>query len=141
MSKLNGTSPQHRSILLVEDDPVARTAAQGLLARWGYRVTVAASGREALNLLEKADFDAVVMDVAMSEVGGLEATERIREREQREQSRRLPIVALTGSVMQRDQQKCLAAGMDAYVAKPVSPALRRVLEGLLAQSFSSSMGG
>jgi CheY-like chemotaxis protein len=90
-------------------------------------VTVAASGEEALALLERQTFDVVLMDVQMPEMDGLEATRRIRRRE-RENGRRVPIVAMTAYALKGDRERCLEAGMDDYVAKPIrTPELFEIL--------------
>ena len=115
-------------ILLVEDNAVNQTVALGLLQRLGYQADVAWNGREALEALERAQYDVVLMDVQMPEVDGLEASRRIRERWPNGGPR---IVAMTANVLAEDREACLAAGMDDYVAKPIRPealseALRRV---------------
>ena len=120
--------PSTLRILLAEDNAVNQTVALGLLQQLGYQADVAWNGREALEALERAQYDVVLMDVQMPEVDGLEASRRIRER--------WPIggphvIAMTANVMAEDREACLAAGMDDYVAKPIRPdalseALRRV---------------
>ena len=107
-------------ILLVEDNLVNQRVVASILRKKGYRVTVTNNGREALNELHKRDFGLVIMDVQMPEVDGLETTRRIR-REPR--WRDLPIVAMTAYAMTGDREKCLAAGMNAYLSKPVHSAL------------------
>jgi len=97
---------------------VNQRLATRLLEKRGHSVTVAATGREALATLEKADFDLVLMDVQMPDMDGLEATAKIRAREAG-LPRRIPIIALTAHTMKGDRERCLAAGMDGYVAKPV----------------------
>jgi two-component system, sensor histidine kinase and response regulator len=79
---------------------------------------VAGNGREALAALEHQDFDLVLMDVQMPEMGGLEATARIRDHEKSTEGR-MPIVAMTAGAMQGDEEKCLQAGTDAFISKPV----------------------
>jgi PAS domain S-box-containing protein len=105
-------------LLLTEDNEFNQKVAIGLLEREGHVVTVAGDGRQALELLEKEDFDAVLMDVQMPVMDGLEATTAIRRRET-ETGRRVPIIGLTAYAMKGDRERCLAAGMDGYVAKPI----------------------
>ena len=108
-------------VLLVEDNVVNQRLAVRLLEKRGYSVVLAAHGREALDLLDKAGFkgfDLVLMDVQMPEMDGLEATAAIREREMTTGAH-LPIVAMTARAMKGDRERCLAAGMDGYVAKPI----------------------
>jgi PAS domain S-box-containing protein len=117
-------------ILLAEDNPVNQEVAVALLEADGHTVVVAGDGQAALNILARADeppFDVILMDVQMPDMGGVEATLVIRERE-RAGGRRTPIVALTAAAMKEDREQCLEAGMDDYVAKPVKArTLRRVL--------------
>jgi len=120
-------------VLVAEDNPVNQQVASGLLERAGHVPSVAANGREVLSLLENEAFDLVLMDVQMPEMDGLEATAAIRARE-RGTDARLPIVALTAHAMKGDAEKCLAAGMDGYLAKPLQlheleDEIARVLEG------------
>ena len=106
------------SVLLAEDSLVNQRLAVALLEKHGHRVTLAGSGREALEQVDKRSFDLVLMDVQMPEMDGLEATRRIRERESAG-GRRLPIIAMTAHALKGDRQRCLDAGMDEYVSKPV----------------------
>lgn len=108
-------------ILLAEDNVVNQRVAVGLLAKRGHDVTVANNGIEALAALERQAFDVVLMDVQMPELGGLEATATIRERE-RESGGHTRIVAMTAHAMTGDRERCLAAGMDEYLSKPIDPA-------------------
>jgi two-component system sensor histidine kinase/response regulator len=105
-------------ILLAEDNKVNQRVAVRMLEKSGHRVIVTGNGREVLAAPEQQDFDLVLMDVQMPEMGGLEATTRIRDRE-RSTGGRMPIVAMTAGAMQGDEEKCLQAGMDAYISKPV----------------------
>jgi two-component system sensor histidine kinase/response regulator len=89
-----------------------------MLEKHGHLVAVAGTGYEALAAVEREDFDLILMDVQMPEMGGLEATVAIRERE-KSTGDHLPIVAMTAGAMRGDQEKCLAAGMDGYISKPV----------------------
>jgi signal transduction histidine kinase/DNA-binding response OmpR family regulator len=105
-------------ILLAEDNIVNQRVAVRILEKEGYGVTVAANGVEALNALKEREFDLVLMDVQMPEMGGFEATGRIRQMEHAG-GNRLPIVAMTAHAMTGDRERCLAAGMDDYISKPV----------------------
>jgi signal transduction histidine kinase/DNA-binding response OmpR family regulator len=124
-------------VLLVEDNRINQMVAQKMLERRGYGVTVAGNGREALELVGAEPFDVVLMDVQMPEMGGREATRRIREQEA-ERGGHLPIVALTAHAMIGDKELCLEAGMDDYLAKPIRPAqLYEVLDRVLSTSEST----
>jgi signal transduction histidine kinase/CheY-like chemotaxis protein len=106
-------------ILLAEDNPVNRKLALRLLAQLAYDAQVAADGQQAIDALERDEFDVVLMDVQMPEIDGLEATRRIRSRWP---DRTLRIVAMTANALAGDREACLAAGMDDYIAKPIRPA-------------------
>ena len=111
-------------ILLVEDNRVNQLVASRLLEKGGHTVMVANNGREALAILEAAAFDGfacVLMDVQMPEMDGFDATAIIRERERHTPGVHLPIIAMTAHTMKGDAERCLAAGMDAYVSKPIQP--------------------
>jgi PAS domain S-box-containing protein len=107
-------------VLLAEDNVVNRRVAMGLLEKRGYEVLVATNGREALAILESEAVDAVLMDVQMPEMGGIEATAVIRAGE-RTRGGHLPIIAMTAHAMKGDRERCLDAGMDDYISKPVKP--------------------
>jgi two-component system, sensor histidine kinase and response regulator len=129
-----------RRILLAEDNAVNRILAIRLLERRGYVVTVAVNGREAVAALEKEAFDAVLMDVQMPEMDGFQATAAIRAREQ-ETRGHVPIVAMTAHALKEDEARCLSAGMDAYVSKPVrANELFATLEGVLHESRGEESG-
>jgi CheY-like chemotaxis protein len=112
--------PQTRplNILLVEDSLPNQKLAIGLLRRWGHEVTTADDGVEGLEVWADGNFDLVLMDVEMPEMDGLQATVAIREREQ-STGGHVPIIAMTAHAMTGDRERCLAAGMDAYIAKPI----------------------
>jgi len=107
-------------VLVVEDNVINQKVAVGLLEAAGHEITVVNNGKEALAALEQQPFDAVLMDVQMPEIDGLQATAMIREREKRT-GRHTPVIALTAHAMKGDQERCLAAGMDDYVSKPIRP--------------------
>jgi two-component system sensor histidine kinase/response regulator len=112
-----------RRILLVEDNKTNQLVARRHLENRGHSVVVANNGREALTILDEAafvGFDCVLMDVQMPEMDGFECTALIRSREHMS-GRRLPIIAMTAQVMTGDEARCLAAGMDGYLSKPIQP--------------------
>jgi len=106
-------------VLVVEDNVVNQKVAQRLLLDLGCRVDVASTGREALDLATLAPYDLVFMDVQMPELDGLQATGEIRRREAESGGRHVPIVAMTAHALPKDRERCLAAGMDGYMSKPV----------------------
>jgi two-component system sensor histidine kinase/response regulator len=111
---------QRLRVLLAEDNVVNQRLAVRLLEKWGHTVTVASTGKEALTALAQESCDLVLMDVQMPEMDGLEATAAIRAQEC-ETGTHVPIIAMTARAMQGDAEQCLAAGMDAYIAKPIRP--------------------
>jgi CheY-like chemotaxis protein len=133
--------PASRSlrVLLAEDNLVNQRVVVRLLEKFGHDITVAHDGLQALNILKEESFDLVLMDVQMPEMDGFKTTKAIREREAGT-SRRTPIVAMTAHAMKGDRERCLAAGMDDYISKPVDRAeLQRVLawaDGLIAGTIS-----
>jgi two-component system, sensor histidine kinase and response regulator len=121
------------NVLLVEDNAVNQRLASRLLEKRGHRVIVAANGLEALAALENGGFDLVFMDVQMPEMDGLEATTAIRKQEELS-GKHQPVIALTAHAMKGDQERCLAAGMDGYLGKPIRPQeLDAILETYLAR--------
>jgi len=110
----------HLHILLVEDNAVNQVLAVRLLEKRGHGVTVAGNGKEALTALEKDSFDLVLMDVQMPEMDGFEATAAIRGLEKLS-GNHLPIIAMTAHAMAGDRERCLQAGMDDYISKPIRP--------------------
>ena len=108
------------SILLAEDNPVNQKMATRMLQKMGHVVTVAGTGREAVDILETRSFDLILMDVQMPEMDGFEATKLIRERG-KTTGHDIPIIAMTAHAMKGDRERCLEAGMDGYVSKPINP--------------------
>jgi CheY-like chemotaxis protein len=123
-SPVSATAPpavEPRRILLAEDNIVNQRVAIGLLARRGHHVTLAVNGQEAVDAVARERFDLVLMDLQMPVMGGIEATMAIRDREQNTGGPRVRIVAMTAHAMTGDRERCLAAGMDGYLAKPTEP--------------------
>ena len=116
-------------LLIAEDNAINRTVAQGLLKKLGYRnVETVNNGQEALDAVRTSQYDLILMDCLMPELDGYEATRALRER-----GVSLPIIAMTANTMAGDREKCLSAGMNDYVAKPISaPVLAEVLDRWLA---------
>jgi signal transduction histidine kinase/CheY-like chemotaxis protein len=111
-------NPSELRILLAEDNLVNQKVALRLLERKGHSITVAGTGCEVLAALQKQSFDLILMDIQMPDMDGLEATAAIRERERG--GEHIPIIGLTACAMSGDRERCLAAGMDGYVSKPIS---------------------
>jgi CheY-like chemotaxis protein len=107
-------------ILLAEDNRVNQLLAVRLLEKRGHEVTVAGNGEEALEALDKQAFDLVLMDIQMPEMDGLQATAAIRKGEMKS-GKHIPIIAMTAHAMVGDKERCLEAGMDDYIAKPIRP--------------------
>ncbi|HMC17394.1 MAG TPA: response regulator [Albitalea sp.] len=113
------TSSPRARILMAEDNAVNELLAVTLLRRWGHEVSVAKNGGEAVTLHAQLRFDLVLMDVQMPGISGLEATRLMREAERRSGRPRTPIIAVTASAMDEDRRRCIEAGMDDYLSKPL----------------------
>jgi signal transduction histidine kinase/CheY-like chemotaxis protein len=127
-------------ILLAEDNPVNQKVAARTLEKQGHHVVVVGDGEEALAMLARQPFDLVLMDVHMPGLNGLEAARVIRERE-RPAGGHIPIVALTASAMKGDRERCLEAGMDDYLSKPIRPDALYEMVGRYAPNVVSSGPG
>jgi CheY-like chemotaxis protein/HPt (histidine-containing phosphotransfer) domain-containing protein len=117
-------------ILIAEDDITNQKVAIRVLEKLGYRVDAVANGKEAIKALEMIAYDLVLMDVQMPEMDGLMATKIIRDTRSEVQDHNIPVIAMTAMAMKGDREKCLEAGMDGYVTKPIQPQeLRKAIEG------------
>ena len=132
---LKKTTP--REILLAEDNALMQRVMVGFLENWGHDVTLAENGRIAVESTQREPFDLIFMDVEMPEMNGLDATDAIRAQEH-EGTGRIPIIALTAEALAGDRERCLAAGMDDYISKPVDPkALYALIERHPARMLAS----
>ncbi|APZ93622.1 response regulator [Fuerstiella marisgermanici] len=130
-------APRSLNVLVAEDIPANQKVVSAILKKRGHDVTIAHNGREAIDLRKRVDFDVVLMDVQMPVLDGLQATKTIRELE-RGTGKQIPIIAMTAHAMRGDREACLAAGMNAYVPKPLdADLLLRTLEKLAAGQQSS----
>ena len=121
------------SILVAEDNVVSQRLVTALLRERGHAVTLAGNGAEVIDLVEQRAFDLILMDIQMPEMDGLQATAEIRLREGR-RGKHIPIVAMTAHAMAGDRERCLDAGMDGYIAKPIHPSeLMALITGMSAQ--------
>ena len=111
----------HARILLADDNPINQEVAANIIAKLGLRSDSVADGSEAIAALRRRSYDLVLMDVQMPEMDGFEATRRIRAVESRSPGKRVPIIAMTAHAMSGDRERCLEAGMDAYLSKPIAP--------------------
>jgi len=117
-NELRPALPENLRVLVAEDNVINQRYVLSLLENEGFSATVVSNGREAMSALERESFDLVLMDVHMPDMDGFEATSSIRARE-RFTGKRIPIIAVTAHAMAGDRDKCLAAGMDGYVSKPI----------------------
>ncbi|MCL2304973.1 MAG: response regulator, partial [Planctomycetaceae bacterium] len=111
-------------VLVAEDNLINQLVVREMLAKFGVDCEVVDNGAKVYEMTEHQAFDLILMDCQMPEMDGFEATQRIREREQRKGViRGIPIIALTANATQGDEQRCLDSGMDAYCSKPINPKL------------------
>jgi CheY-like chemotaxis protein len=114
-------------VLVVEDNVINQKVAKRLLEKLGCRVDLAANGKEAVDMVESMPFDAIFMDCQMPEMDGFQATRVIRSRQGSRE--RIPIIAMTAGVLEVERERCVSAGMDDFIPKPVvSAALRKAVE-------------
>lgn len=106
-------------ILIAEDEPVARAVLELLFRRSNYSIDFAEDGRQAIDMWETGLYGLVLMDIQMPRLDGYEAARAIREKERERSGGHTPIVAMTGHSRKEDEERCLAAGMDAHISKPV----------------------
>jgi CheY-like chemotaxis protein len=120
-------------ILLAEDSPANQKLTVGLLTKWGHLVDVVVNGQEAVAAVQSSAYDLVLMDVQMPEMDGLEATRKLRESEL-QTGDHIPIIAMTAHALKGDREKCLEAGMDEYVSKPIrATLLRETIDSFVSQ--------
>jgi CheY-like chemotaxis protein len=126
-------------ILVAEDNLTNQLVAVGILKKLGVRADAVGNGAEAVKSLETTHYDLVLMDMSMPEMDGIEATLCIRSPQSAVLNHNLPIIAMTASVQQSDRDRCLQAGMNGFMAKPVKPVeLRAVLEEWLSPECRQS---
>jgi two-component system, sensor histidine kinase and response regulator len=130
-AEVSASSPPLR-ILLAEDNLVNQKVAMTMLGKMGHKITLTTNGLEALEQWRQGDFDLILMDVQMPEMTGLQATKQIRREEAI--GAHVPIIAMTASAMSEERDRCLAAGMDNFISKPVS---YKVIDQMIAATFSS----
>lgn len=121
----NEFKDRHCKILVAEDNPVNQKVAKKLIEKMGFTVDVVSNGVEALSRLDQEKYDLIIMDCQMPELDGYETTQRIRESNCKYS--RIPILAMTAHALQGEKEKCLSAGMDDYLSKPVQPKMLRKL--------------
>ncbi len=121
-------------ILVVDDNATNQAVARGMLAKLGVRTGIAGNGKEALETLELLPYDLVLMDCQMPVMDGYEATQKIRDPQSKVKDRGIPVIAMTANAMQGDRDRCIEAGMDDYITKPVDPSkLHRALRQWLPE--------
>lgn len=124
-----------RQILLVEDTPINQTLQSIMLSRMNFEVTLASNGLEAVDAFSHSRFDLILMDIQMPEMGGIEATQLIRDMEKSKNLPRTPIIAVTANALKGDRERYFEAGMDGYVSKPLSmDSLKAEVDSVLDQA-------
>ena len=134
---ISGNDKRNIRILVAEDNPINQKVAQAMMRKMGLRADVVANGREAVNALQMIPYDLVLMDCQMPEMDGFEATRCIRQEESRALNPHIPIIAMTASTMRGDRDKCIQAGMNDFIAKPVQ---KRELAEMLARWLAITNG-
>lgn len=124
-------------VLVAEDNPINQKLARSLLEKWGHEVDVAENGLLAIAMYKRNTYDVILMDMQMPEMGGIEATRKIREMEQ--SGKRIPIIAMTANAMQGDKERCLEVGMDHYLSKPIKSDLLRALLDQIFQNVAETL--
>ena len=133
--------PRSLRVLVAEDNEFNQELAASLLKKRGHVAVIAGNGKAALAAWEREPFDLILMDVQMPEMDGFAATQAIRAKERRQASDHVPIIALTAHAMKGDRERCLAAGMDAYVSKPIRAAeLFEAIGRLLSADVKGAKG-
>jgi signal transduction histidine kinase/CheY-like chemotaxis protein len=128
-----------KRVLLVEDTPINQTLETILLTRMGYEVSIANNGIEAIEAFSTSSFDLILMDIQMPEMGGIEATELIRDMEHKQCKRRTPIIAVTANALIGDRERYMQSGMDGYVSKPIAlEALRTEIKRTLTEVHANT---
>ena len=117
------------NILVVDDNTIIHSLFESVCDRYNLNIQCVINGQEAVDVLAEKDFSLILMDLEMPIMGGLEATRIIRQREKEKRSKRTPIIAISGTTMSNPSFKCLSAGMDDFIAKPI--ALNAILDVLL----------
>jgi CheY-like chemotaxis protein len=125
-------------VLVADDNVVNQKVVTHMLRKLGAEVSSAANGVEALQMLRSREFDVVLMDCQMPEMDGYEATRQLRNFEVSHRNRHIPVIALTANALATDRQKCVAAGMNNYLSKPID---RVRLEQALAQAIAGAAVG
>lgn len=125
-------------ILLVEDNIINQKLAESMLENIGYKPDIAANGKEALGLLRDQHYDLILMDIQMPEMDGYETTKIIRDPSSKVVDHEVTIIAMTASVIESEQDKCIAAGMNGFIAKPINP---NELREAVSRCLSGQAGG
>jgi len=134
----NGSDPSidrtRYAILIVEDHPVNQKVAEMMLRKKGHDVEVANNGKEAIEKLERSDYDLVLMDIQMPVMDGYRATKMIRDRNSKVLNHDITIIAMTAHIMEEDREKCISVGMNGYISKPIS--MKTLCEEIERSKFS-----
>lgn len=132
------STPEPATILVVDDHPVNREVVSTLLARMGYRCTMAENGEQALHLLQEQPFDLVLMDCTMPGMSGIDTTRHLKDPANGSPNREIPVIALTAHVTETNRAQCRQAGMSGFLEKPINiQALGSVLNSFLAAGHQS----